>query len=316
MRRKSLFLAAITCRRILRTLLAVFASIIFIGARCASADEFYASSEHFAYFIVENQGLMEVDLETDEAIIYDEYGGDIASIAMLDDGDILLNTRNEIVATDLYGNERVLFAIADPDSWIYHMKRFGDKLYIATTDHKIYEMELDGSDLRELADNAYLLDFAVCDSKLYYCDGTAMYALNLLAEQSDTQIVIDDIVDAVEVFGGDVYFVRGIDRALYILDPNGEGHTQIISKGVRDFSVLPDGKHVAMIHRVDSSLRVLDTALGEEIVKIPGFCVGVVCDAHGLYIKIMETGEGFGDLSKYTIYRVNSDGSVTVIGDD
>ena len=40
-------------------------------------------------FIVENNGLMEMDLETGEALIYNEYI-DIPSIALAPDGDILI----------------------------------------------------------------------------------------------------------------------------------------------------------------------------------------------------------------------------------
>ena len=278
--------------------------------QCASAvDLFYVSSDDFAYFIVENNGLMEMDLETGEALVYNEYI-DIPSIALAPDGDILINMRYTIIKTDLYENTSTIFSLEDEtDAWIYHMKMFDGVLYVATTDEKIYSMQPDGTDCVQIADDAYLLDYAVLGTDLYYCDGAALYWIDLQNESAKAQIIVNDIVDAIEIFGDTVYFTLGADRVLCALESDGE-YAPLPLQGVREFAILPDGERVAAIMRRDSSLRVFELNTGEEcaVVAADCFTVAVAADERGFYYKVMEERSYI-----YTVYRTNEDYSSTLI---
>ena len=278
--------------------------------QCASAvDLFYVSSDDFAYFIVENNGLMEMDLETGEALVYNEYI-DIPSIALAPDGDILINMRYTIIKTDLYENTSTIFSLEDEtDAWIYHMKMFDGVLYVATTDEKIYSMQPDGTDCVQIADDAYLLDYAVLGTDLYYCDGAALYWIDLQNESAKAQIIVNDIVDTIEIFGDTVYFTLGADRVLCALESDGE-YAPLPLQGVREFAILPDGERVAAIMRRDSSLRVFELNTGEEcaVVAADCFTVAVAADERGFYYKVMEERSYI-----YTVYRTNEDYSSTLI---
>ena len=252
---------------------------------------------------------MEMDLETGEALIYNEYI-DIPSIALAPDGDILINMRYTIIKTDLYENTSTIFTIENEiEYWIYHMKMFDDVLYVATTDEKIYSMQPDGSDCVQIADDAYLLDYAVLGTDLYYCDGTALYWIDLQNESAKAQIVVNDIVDAIEIFGDTVYFTLGADRVLCALESDGE-YTPLPLQGIREFVILPDGERVAAIMRRDSSLRVFELNTGEEcaVVAKDCFTVAVAADEKGFYYKVMEERSYI-----YTVYQVNADYSSTLI---
>ena len=128
-------------------LLVVFI-LLLASIQSASADEFFSSSESFAYFNVENKGLIEMDIETGEALLYDQYA-DITSIAVAPDGDLILNLRDRLVKTDLYKTEKTIFAVED-EAWIYHMKTFEGTLYVALTDGSIYSMQFDGTQFKAL----------------------------------------------------------------------------------------------------------------------------------------------------------------------
>lgn len=294
----------------LRKILPLLLCMSVVCLQDASAvDLFYTSSENFAYFIVENNGLMEMDLETDEALVYNEYI-DIPSIALAPDGDILINMRYTIIKTDLYENTSTIFTIENEiEYWIYHMKMFDDVLYVATTDEKIYSMQPDGSDCVQIADDAYLLDYAVLGTDLYYCDGTALYWIDLQNESAKAQIVVNDIVDAIEIFGDTVYFTLGADRVLCALESDGE-YTPLPLQGIREFVILPDGERVAAIMRRDSSLRVFELNTGREcaVVAKDCFTVAVAADEKGFYYKVMEERSYI-----YTVYRINEDYSSTLI---
>lgn len=294
----------------LRKILPLLLCMSVVCLQDASAvDLFYTSSENFAYFIVENNGLMEMDLETGEALIYNEYI-DIPSIALAPDGDILINTQDTIIKTDLYENTGTIFSLEDEtDAWIYHMKMFDGMLYVATTDEKIYSMQPDGSDCVQIAEDAYLLDYAVLGTDLYYCDGAALYWIDLQNESTKAQIVVNDIVDAIEIFGDTVYFTLGADRVLCTLESDGE-YTPLPLQGVREFAILPDGERVAAIMRRDSSLRVFELNTGEEcaVVAEDCFTVAVAADEKGFYYKVMEERNYI-----YTVYQVNEDYSSTLI---
>lgn len=302
---------------IIKQMLSVFLILSLLNMDGASASEFFSSSELFSYFLVENLGLMEVDMETDEVIIYDAYV-DLRSIVTLDSGDLLLNTGYEIIRTDLLDHDETLFEISDPDSdvWIYHMKRFGNMIYFATTDFKIYEMEQDGTNQRALTDNAYLYDFTVNSTDLYFCDGTAMYMVDLNAEDCEPQILINDIVTAVESYDGKVYFVYGTNRALCRLGDSENLVTEIIHDGVRDFTLFADGKLIAYIDRTDSSLKIFEIESNSLVAKISAHCVDLAADGKELFFKTMQEGKKTGELTKYSIYEVGSDYTAVLIGDD
>ena len=296
-------------KKIYKALLLILC-MVPICLQCASAsDLFYVSSDNFAYFIVENNGLMEMDLETGEALVYNEYI-DIPSIVLAPDGDILINMRYTIIKTDLYENTSTIFTIENEiEYWIYHMKMFDDVLYVATTDEKIYSMQPDGSDCVQIADDAYLLDYAVLGTDLYYCDGTALYWIDLQNESAKAQIIVNDIVDAIEIFGDTVYFTLGADRVLCALESDGE-YTPLPLQGIREFVILPDGERVAAIMRRDSSLRVFELNTGREcaVVAKDCFTVAVAADEKGFYYKVMEERSYI-----YTVYRINEDYSSTLI---
>ena len=189
------------------------------------------------------------------------------------------------------------------------MKMFDDVLYVATTDEKIYSMQPDGSDCVQIADDAYLLDYAVLGTDLYYCDGTALYWIDLQNESAKAQIIVNDIVDAIEIFGDTVYFTLGADRVLCALESDGE-YTPLPLQGIREFVILPDGERVAAIMRRDSSLRVFELNTGREcaVVAKDCFTVAVAADEKGFYYKVMEERSYI-----YTVYRINEDYSSTLI---
>ena len=295
-------------------LLVVFI-LVLTNIQYANADEFFSSSESFAYFNVENKGLIEMDLETSEALLYDQYA-DIASIAVAPDGDLILNLRDKMIKTDLYKTEDTIFAVEDKDeAWIYHMKVFDGTLYAALTNGSIYSMQFDGTQCRLLADEAYLHDFVAYGASLYYCDGTALYRIDIEGELGDPKMVVDDIVTAVEVYDGILYFVCGAERALCSYEEGG-ALARVIPEGIRDFALLSGGEKVAAIMKKDSSLKVFDIATGEECATVTDACVDVAADENGLYYKQMAEGAGYYDVSEYSVFMVNDDDTSTRIGDE
>lgn len=289
--------------------------LLLAGMQSASADEFFSSSESFAYFNVENKGLIEMDLETGEALLYDQYA-DITSIAVAPDGDLILNLRDRMIKTDLYKTENTIFAVEDEDeAWIYHMKVFDGTLYAALTDGSIYSMQFDGTQCRLLTDAAYLHDFVVQGASLYYCDGTALYRIELEGETGEPEMVVDDIVTSVEAYDGRLYFVCGKERALCSYEEGGET-VRILPEGIRDFAVLSGGEQAAAIMRKDASLKVFDLTTGEECASITDACVDVAADENGFYYKQMEEGAGYYDISEYSVFMVNDDYTSSRIGDE
>lgn len=305
----------------LKTLIA-FLALALLSAHSAFAvgGEFFASSDPFLYFVVNNQGLMELDEETGETVMFDEYGENITSVVLLDSGDLLLNLdlgmRDEIIRTDLFGHEETLFTHSDPESgWIYHMKRFGDKIYVAISGGTIYEMDQDGSHRRKLTDDGYLLDFTVLGTDLYFCDGTAMYRIDLQQEDSEPQVVVNEIVDAVEVYDGEIYFTYGKDRSLCRL---GEGENQaieLIPENVSEFTLYYGGKRVAYISRGDWKLRIFDLEAGSELMKFDVWCSDVAADGDTLYFKTIEE-EGEDKDQKFSVFKLADDGTAIPIGGD
>lgn len=295
-------------------LLVVFI-LLLASIQSASADEFFSSSESFAYFNVENKGLIEMDLETGEALLYEQYA-DITSIAVAPDGDLILNLRDRMIKTDLYKNEKTIFAVEDEDeAWIYHMKAFDGTLYAALTDGRIYSMQFDGTQCRKLTDDAYLHDFVVRGSSLYYCDGTALYRFDIASEPGDPEMVVDEIVTAVDVYDGTLYFVCGKERALCSYEEGG-APVRIIPEGLRDFVLLSGGEKVAAIMRKDASLKVFDLTTGKEYATVADACVDVAADENGFYYKQMAEGAGYYDISEYSVFMVNDDYASTRIGDE
>lgn len=289
--------------------------LILTDLQYANADEFFSSSEYFAYFNVENKGLLEMDLETGEALLYNKYA-DIVSIAVAPDGDLILNLRYEVIKTDLYKTEDTIFEVEDKnEAWIYHMKIFDDKIYVAMTNGSIYSMQLDGTECKLLADDAYLHDFVVCDTYLYYCDGTALYRIDVQRELSAPQMLVDDIVTAVEVYDGIIYFICGTDRALCSYKESIE-RVCSIPEGIRDFALLSGGEKVAVVMRRDSSLKVFDIATGEECATVTDACVDIAADENGFYYKQMAEGIGFYDIAEYSVFMVNDNYTSILIGDE
>ena len=295
-------------------LLVVFI-LLLASIQSASADEFFSSSESFAYFNIENKGLIEMDIETGEALLYDQYA-DITSIAVAPDGDLILNLRDRLVKTDLYKTEKTIFAVEDEDeAWIYHMKAFEGTLYVALTDEGIYSMQFDGTQCRLLTEEAYLHDFVVQSTSLYYCDGTALYRFDIEGEPGDPEMVVDEIVTAVETYDGTLYFVCGKERALRSYEEGG-APVRVIPEGIRDFALLSGGEQVAAIMRQDSSLKIFDLAPGDARAAIASACVDVAADENGLYYKQMTEGAGYYDVSEYSVFMVNDDYAPTRIGDE
>lgn len=298
--------------RILALMTAVF--MLIAGMQVAQADGFYASSDYFAYFSVGNKGLMELDLETDETILYAEYL-DMRGLTIAPDGDLLINTGYEIINTDLYERQEKIFSL-DPEGYdhIYHTRIFDGLLYVAITDGRIYSMNSDGTDCRLITDDAYLYDFVVNGTDLYYCDGTAMYWLDLQNESPEPQIVVNDIVTYLDIHDGVVYFVFGTDHSLCALEDNGE-FTHIIPRGVLDFAILPDGKRAAVIMKNDSSLKVVDIETGMDCAVVADECSDVAADENGFYYMTMQSAQKYNEYAVFSVHRVNEDYSSTTIGD-
>ncbi len=306
----------------LKILIVILAlSLLSAPSAFAAKGEFFASSDLFLYFVVNNQGLMELDEETGETVMFDEYGENIHSVVLLDSGDLLLNLdlgmRSEIIRTDLFGHEETLFTLSDVDDpesgWIYHMRRFGDKIYVALSGGTIYEMDQDGSHRRKLTDDGYLFDFTVLGTDLYFCDGTALYRLDLQQEDSEPQVVVNEIVDAVEVYDGEIYFTYGKNRALCRL---GEGENQaieLIPENVSDFTLYYGGKRVAYISRGDWKLRIFDLEAGSELMRFDVWCSDLAADGDTLYFKTIEE-EGKNKDQKYSVFKLADDGTAIPIG--
>lgn len=177
-------------------------------------------------------------------------------------------------------------------------------------------MQFDGTQCRLLTDEAYLHDFVVYGASLYYCDGTALYRIDIEGELDEPEMMVDDIVTAVETYDGMLYFVCGVERALCSYEEGG-APVRVIPAGIRDFALLSSGEQVAAIMKKDSSLKIFDLATGEALgATIVSACVDVAADENGLYYKQMTEGAGYYDVSEYSVFMVNDDYTSTRIGDE
>ena len=172
-----------------------------------AGTRFIAGNEDFTYALVYNQGLAEIDNQTQEAVWYLE-GASPTTFILTPEGYIIYEDYDEqgskLTLTDLYENTQCLTRL--PEDFVHHMMYYEGFVYYYTSTQQLYRYSISDEKLEYVLSTSTLAQYLVIDEKAcWYSNNCGLYRVDM--DTYTEELIIDELVGAIQRVEDQIYYV-------------------------------------------------------------------------------------------------------------
>lgn len=292
--------------------------LLCVGSACAEFDStgagsdamcFTGRSDVFTYYSLNS--LWEIDNETGEAFDYPDFNN-CYLVDVCDDGSVMLvNNENQLVITNLYGENEILPLI--DEGFIMLMADYDDRLFYFADDKKLSVIDLKTRKKESLMEDVWMRFLAVDADGIWYSDDAGLYLLSFGEHRSEK--VIDADVGFFQRVSDDVFYASATTGTVWAYSLKDGTQRQVLEQPAYSFAFNDSAQQALVISRPDNKLQwydlkretqwLLELDKGEtpETINAMGGC---------LYIKTMQSRQNADGVNLQAVYCVY-DGKLTPV---
>ena len=271
----------------------------------AGFGQFVDQTDAFFYFAAGSNGLVEIDLETGEELVY-EIATQVNSVYALDKGRLAIPDNNKtLCVTDLLRYNETIELIDDKaDGNVMRLLIKDDVVYYATNGGALCAFSLGDHSIKTLIEDHWMRQFMVANEGIWLSDNAGLYLYAY--DTGQVKLMIDAPVGFIQRLHDKLYYSESLSGGLYTYDMH-SGEIKKIWDGFAYEFIVNEGEETAAIIRrpyYDLVLLDMETSNIREVALDDQLCALNILNGEIYALCYTDRPAGVGG-ANYTLLKID-----------